>query len=132
MADLATARAPQERDFADRKRREVVVEHEALPGLAFEALDLLGIFGGAERTGDQRLRLAAGEDGGAVRTGEDAGLDPDGPYLIEGTTIETHPMLQDLVAQHFFLEVLEDLLRFDLALDFAFGQCRDQLFENLI
>src|SRR5437660_1137723 len=63
VAHFAPPRAAQERHFTNRERREVVVEHEALPRLALEALDLLRVVGGAERAGDQRLRLAAREDG---------------------------------------------------------------------
>ena len=59
MADLAAAGAAQELHFADRERREVVVEHEALPRLAVDGLDLLLIVGGAERRGHERLGLAA-------------------------------------------------------------------------
>ena len=67
MADLAASGAAQERDFTDRERREVVVEHEALPRLAVHHLDLLLILGRAERGGDERLRLAAREHGRSVR-----------------------------------------------------------------
>ena len=62
VADLAAAGAAQELHFADRERREVVVEHEALPRLAVDHLDLLLIVGGAERRGHQRLGFAARED----------------------------------------------------------------------
>ncbi len=41
-------------------------------------------------------------------------------------------MRQHLVAQHLLLEVLEDLLRLDLALDFALGERGDQLVEHLV
>ena len=69
VADLAAAGAAQELHFTDREGREVVVQHEALPGLALDHLDLLLVVGGAERGGDERLRLAAGEHGRAVRRG---------------------------------------------------------------
>src|SRR5204862_1239234 len=59
MANLTPTRPAQEGHLADRERREVVVEHEALPGLALEALDFLGILGGAEGARDERLGLAA-------------------------------------------------------------------------
>ena len=49
MADLAAAGAAQELHLADRERREVVVQHEALPRLAVDRLDLLRVVGGAER-----------------------------------------------------------------------------------
>ena len=111
MADFAPARAAQERDFADREGREVVVEHEALPRLALEALDLLRVVGGAERAGDERLRLAAREDGRAVGARQHAGLDPDRPDFVELAAVEPDAVLEHLVAQHLFLQLLEDVLR---------------------
>ena len=62
VADLAAAGAAQELHFADREGREVVVEHEALLGLAVDRLDLLLVVGRAERRDHERLRLAAGEE----------------------------------------------------------------------
>ena len=41
VADLAPARAAQRLGLAGGERREVVVEHEALPPLADEGVDLL-------------------------------------------------------------------------------------------
>ena len=105
VADLATAGAAQERDFAHRERREVVVQHEALLGFAFEGLQPLHVFAGAERGGDQRLRLAAREDRGAVRARQHADLDPDIADLIELAAVGTAPLFdhllaEDLLAQH--------------------------------
>ena len=74
VADLAPAGAAQELHFAHRERREVVVQHEALVELAAHVLDLLLVVGRAERAGDERLRLAAGEDDGAVDARQDARL----------------------------------------------------------
>ena len=48
------------------KRREVVVEHEPLRVFLEQAVDSLLIAPGAERDGDQRLRLAALEHRGTV------------------------------------------------------------------
>ena len=63
-------------DFTDREGREVVVEHEPLVLLAGDVLDLLLIVGRAERATDERLRLAAREDDGAMHSGEVTGLRP--------------------------------------------------------
>ena len=54
------------RHFADGERREVVVEHELLRVLVDQAVDPLLVAAGAERDGDQGLRLAALEHGRAV------------------------------------------------------------------
>ena len=108
------------------------MEHEALPLLSLEALDFLRVFSRAERAGDERLRLAAREHGGAVRPRQDAGFGPDRPDLVELAAVEAQAALEHFVAQHLFLEILEDLLRFDLALHFAFGQRRDEILEQLV
>ncbi len=116
MADLTTARSAHELHFADRERREVVVEHEALPHLAVDHFDLLLVVGGAERRGDERLRLAAGEDDRAVHARQDARLDPDRPDLVELAAVEADAALEHLVAQNLLLQALEDALRLALAL----------------
>jgi hypothetical protein len=84
------------------------VQHEALVELAADVLDLLLVVGRAERARDERLCLAAGEDHRAVRAGEGAGLGPDRPDLVELAAVEPHAPLQDLVAQHLLLEILEN------------------------
>ena len=71
--------------------------------LALEALDLLRIVGGAERAGDERLRFAACEDGGAVRARQHAGFDPDRPDLVELAAVEPDAVRQHLFAQHLLL-----------------------------
>ena len=113
MTDLATAGAAQERHFANRERREVVVQHEALLGFAFEGLQPLHVFAGAQRGRDQRLRFAAGEDRRTVGAGQHADFDPDIADLVELAAIGTallldHLLAEDLLAQHF--EVLDSLL----------------------
>ena len=90
VADLAAAGAAQRSGLADRERREVVVEHEALVVLAADVLDLLLVVGGAERAGDQRLRLAAREHDRAVDAREHAGLGPDRADLVELAAVEAH------------------------------------------
>ena len=70
VTDFAAARSALRPGLADRERREVVVQHEALVVLAGDVLDLLLVVGGAERAADERLRLAAREDDGAVDAGQ--------------------------------------------------------------
>ena len=67
MADFAPPRPAQEFDFTHRKRREIVVQHEALEGFFLEKqVQPLHIFLGAQRQGSQGLGLAAGEKRRAV------------------------------------------------------------------
>ena len=131
VANFAAARTRHATGFADRERREVVVEHEALPRLALEALDLLRIVGGAERAGDERLRFAAREDGRAVRAREDAGLDPDVADLVELAAVEPDAVGEHFFAEDLLLQLLEDRLRVGLLLGFGFlRQLRDQALER--
>ena len=99
VADLAARRAAHELHFTDRERREVVVEHEALEGLAFEVLDLLRFLRRAEGDGDEGLRLAAGEDRGAVRAREHAEVDRDRADLLERAAVEALLLVEDEVAE---------------------------------
>ena len=55
-----------------------------------------------------------------------------GADLVELAAVEADAALEHLVAQHLLLQLLEDRLRFDLPLDLAFGQRRDQLLEHLV
>jgi hypothetical protein len=120
VADLAASGTAHEADLPDREGREVVVQHEALPGLALEALDLLRVVGGAERAGDQRLRLAAREHGRTVHARQDPRFDPDRPHLVELPAVEAHAVGEHFLAERLFLQFLEDRLGFGLPLDLAF------------
>ncbi len=113
VTNLATARSAQERNFAHRERREIVVQHEALLGFAFEGLQPLHVVAGAQRGGDQRLGFAASEDRRAVSPGQHADFNPDIANLIELAAIGTallfdHLLAEDLLAQQ--VEVLAGLL----------------------
>ena len=60
VADFAASRSAQEFHFADGKRREIVVQHEALERFFLEEqIEPLLVFFGAESGRRQRLRLAA-------------------------------------------------------------------------
>ena len=74
VADVAARGAAHELRLAHREGREVVVEQERVLALALVLLDDLGVVGGAEGRGHQGLGLAAGEERGAVRAGQEADL----------------------------------------------------------
>src|SRR5215467_7339401 len=129
MPDFAAARTRHAPDLANRERREVVVEHEALPRLAFERLDLLGVVVGAERAGDERLCFTAGEDRRSVRAREDAGFDPDRPDLVELAAVEADAVRQHLFAKDFLLELLENRLGIGAPFRLGFRNGGDELLE---
>ena len=74
VADVAARGAAHELRLAHGEGREVVVEEEGVLALALVLLDDLGVVGGAEGRGHERLGLAAGEERGAVRARQDADL----------------------------------------------------------
>ena len=108
VADLTPSRAAHAADFADREGREVVVQHEILPGLALEALDLLRVVGRAQGAGDERLRLTAREHRRTMGARQHAGLDPDRTDFVELAAVETDAVGQHLFPEHFLFQLLED------------------------
>ncbi len=129
VPNLAAARSAQECDFADREGREIVMQHEALFGFAFEGLQTLHVFASAQRGRDQRLGLTAGKDGRAVSARQHSDFNPDIANLVELAPVGTAPVLdhlltEDLLAQK--IEVFAGLLASSFvffgngALDFVF------------
>src|SRR5713101_2334104 len=116
MPNLAPSRPAQKCNFSHRKRREVIVKHEAFLGLTLETFQALHVVAGAEGGGNEGLRFAAGEDGAAVSTGQDAGFDPDVADLIEGAAVRTPLVVDDLIAE----ETLAQSLVIFLELGFRF------------
>src|SRR3546814_5898640 len=72
VADLAASGRAQEGRLADGVGREIIVQQEAFPVLAFQRVDDLLVMARAEGGDDQRLRLAAGEHRRAVGPAENA------------------------------------------------------------
>ncbi len=107
MADLAPSGTPQEADLADRERWEVVVQHEALAGVALERLDDLRVVGGSQGTRDHRLRLAAGEESRAVGPGQPARLAGDVADLVERPSVEPLALAEDGLPGDLFGELAE-------------------------
>ena len=108
VADFATSRTAQEFHFADGKRREVVMQHEALEGVLLEEQILaLHVFLGAERAGRKRLRFTASEKRGTVSARQNAGFASDFADLVEGAGIGTPATDQHVVAENAFAQTLE-------------------------
>ena len=121
MSNFPSTRSPQKCNFSNRKRRKVVVQHEAFFGFAFEDFEALHVVAGAQRGGDQGLGFAAGEDGGAVGAGQDADFDPDVADLIEGAAVGTPFVVDDLFAEDALAKSFEVGLEF-LLRGFVFGR----------
>src|SRR5690606_15254750 len=78
MTYFTAAWTTQRLRLAGAERREVVVQHEALPALAGERVDLLLVGRGAQRGGHHGLRLTALEQRRSVRARQQAHLASDG------------------------------------------------------
>src|SRR5688572_21200346 len=95
VADLATARAAEELHFTDRVGREVVVQEEPLEREALQRIELLLVLARPERAGDDRLRLAALEQAGAVATREMADLAEDRTDLVRFAAVDADAFVDD-------------------------------------
>ena len=114
VADLAAAGAAHRADFAGRERREVVVEHERLGRLALvvDRVEALHVVRGAERRGDERLRLAAREERRAVRAREERRCRSRSARTSFGLRPSTRESrVEHLRAQRVVLDVAEDVRR---------------------
>ena len=135
-APWPTSRRPgaaQKRDFADRERREVVVQHEALVDFARRPSRLLLV------SAVPSVAVTSACVSPRVNTAEPCvrGSTPDFDRDRAGSRrMRVHPagVLRSSISsrKHFLLELLEDGLGLDPALDLAFGQRRDEVVEHLV
>ena len=109
MADFAAARPTNRADFADRERREVVVQHVRLPRLSFELLDTLLVALGAERRHGHRLGFPTREQARAVSARQRAHFDRDLADLVDGAAVGAHAFVQHHVAHGDTLDVVQEL-----------------------
>ena len=110
VADLAAILSAEAAGLADAERREVVVQQEALGGLAAAvAVDHLRLVGRAERGKGERLGLTACEESRSVRAGQNGGLARELTELREATTVATLLLIQNADAECLLLKVIECL-----------------------
>src|SRR5262245_26954826 len=109
MPDLAPARSLDAAALADTVGREVVVEHQLLAELVLQAIDALLVAGGAQRRGDDGLRLAALEESRAVHARPDADLAVERADLLVGAAVDAFA-LEDGVANDMLLQQREGRL----------------------
>ena len=98
VAGLAPRRGAEAADFADRIGREVIVQHEARVGEALQPVDHLLGFLGAERGRDDRLGLAAGEQGRSVGARQEADADLDRAHGLGVAAVDAAAFLEDRAA----------------------------------
>ena len=75
------------------------MQHEFLLRFAGQSFDALGVVGRAERQGNEGLRLASGEEGGAVAAGEKACFAGDGADLVEAAAVNSVAFVPDELPQ---------------------------------
>mmetsp|Transcript_3579 Transcript_3579/g.6494 ORF Transcript_3579/g.6494 Transcript_3579/m.6494 type:complete len:499 (+) Transcript_3579:537-2033(+) len=107
VTDLATTRRAHATRFTDRVGREVVVQQEVGFEVAVQRVDELLVVAGAERRDAERLSLATGEQRGAVGPGQDLGLGHDVTDLVQGATVDTAAVLDDIRAKHGGFQLLQ-------------------------
>src|SRR5208283_3508497 len=130
MADFAASSATHKPNLSNRERGEVIVQHEALLGFAFKALETLHVVAGAERGRNQRLGLTTSEDRAAVRARENTGFDPNFADLVERAAVRTVLVIDYLVAENALTQDLVILLDLRLACIVVFRHGGQQfLFE---
>ncbi len=89
VADLTAARAAEELHLPDREGREVVVEHEALLVVGLlHRVDDLRVLARSQGHRDERLCLAAGEEGRPVGARKHAHFAGDRADLVEAPAVE--------------------------------------------
>ncbi len=108
MADLAPSGSAQEAGLADREGREVVVQHEPAARLALDEVEPLGVLRGAQRHRDQRLGLAAREQGRAVGPRQHADLAGEVADLVEPTAVHARAVVQHLFVKDLVLQVVPE------------------------
>ena len=105
MADLAALRRSDATCFAGCIRRHVVVEHEAIAVFAHQRVDDLLVACGAERCHDERLRLAARKQRGAVRSWQYARTNRDRSHRTRVATIDARLAGENLLADNFCFQI---------------------------
>ena len=108
MPDLPAAR-PQPTGLSDRKRREVVVQHEGLSGAAFDVIHDLLVEDRAQGRDHQGLGLSSSEQRRAVRPGQKIDLAGDGPDVLRSPPVGTELPIQDRLADDRRFQLFEDV-----------------------
>ena len=89
VTDFAASRGAHAAGFTDGVRREVVVQHEVRLHGAFQKIDELLVFAGAEGGNDQALGFTTGEECGTVRTRQNADFGRDRTDSRQVTSVDT-------------------------------------------
>ena len=111
VADLAAAGAAGCAGFAGGVRRHVIVMDVALERGVGQVVHHLGIFGGAQGADGQGLGLAAGEQAGAVHTGQHTDFGGQRADLIDAAAVNTLAFFQQPGAHNLLLQLIADQIQ---------------------
>ncbi len=106
VAHFAPASAGHTSRLTNAERREVVVQHEVLPLLAFVALEPLAVVRGAERCRHQGLRFTTRKQRRTVGARQHASLNCDRANFVKGAAIGANAILGHLLAEGPFAKQL--------------------------
>src|SRR5882724_8702143 len=99
MADLTATHAAHTSNLANRKRRKVIVQHEASFLFAFVALKPLRIVGRSQRRTYERLRLTTRKQRRPMHPRKHTNLNSQVANIIERPMIRPNPLLQNLLTE---------------------------------
>ena len=118
LGEVTVAHLPapgtQAAGLADRERREIVVQHEALAGVLIvlqRVQDTQFVALAAQGGQRKRLRLAAGEQGRTVRARQDIDLATDRANVVGTAAVGAQLYVQNRLAHHVRLQILEQTTR---------------------
>src|SRR6266851_808957 len=106
MTDLATTHATHTSNLTNRKRRKVIVQHEAPLLLVLIALKPLRIVGSPQRRTHQRLRLTPCKQRRPMDPRKHTNLNRQVANLIERPMIRPDPLLQNLLTEDLLAQQL--------------------------
>ena len=104
------------------------MQHEALVRFAFQHIQPLLVFGGAQGGRHQGLRLAAREQRRAVGAGQQAYFTTDGTDLVKGPPVRPLALQQGVLAEDALLQPSEGSGRFAARFLVGLGITRNQRF----
>ena len=107
VTDLAAAGALHAARFAGGVGGHVVVVHIALAVLSAQTVQHLHVAHRAQRGHGQGLRFAAGENGAAVGTGQNADFAPDRTNVGQAASIGANALFEDFLAHDLLVEVIQ-------------------------
>ena len=107
MTDFTTACAADRFHLAGSKRREIVVQQEAVGTFHNRPVDGLFVQFGTQSHGAERLGLATSEDSRTVRTGQHIHFAPDRTDVFQTTAVQTDTFLENHIAHGFTVHIVE-------------------------